>query len=291
MTEIFRPDDAAGVLDAVIHAVAEDSPLEVVGGGSKRALGRPVEAGHRLDLSGLAGIELYEPAELVMTALPGTPLVTIEAALAEQGQQLAFEPPDLGPLLGGAAAGGTIGILIPPSVVMVIYGLLTETSISALFLAGFVPGILTVLGFMVTISIACRIDPKLGPPAPRTAMPERIKALGSVWGKPVGKLSRGFRQRVGMAQALLHDPEVLILDEPTSGLDPNQVHDVRELIINLGKTKTILLSTHILQEVRAVCSRVILIDEGRIVLDGSVDDMEGGQHDMEQRFRELTNVG
>jgi ABC-2 type transport system ATP-binding protein len=116
-------------------------------------------------------------------------------------------------------------------------------------------------------------------------------ALGSVWGKPVGKLSRGFRQRVGMAQALLHDPEVLILDEPTSGLDPNQVHDVRELIINLGKTKTILLSTHILQEVRAVCSRVILIDEGRIVLDGSVDDMEGGQHDMEQRFRELTNVG
>jgi ABC-2 type transport system ATP-binding protein len=116
-------------------------------------------------------------------------------------------------------------------------------------------------------------------------------ALDSVWGKPVGKLSRGFRQRVGMAQALLHDPEVLILDEPTSGLDPNQVHDVRELIINLGKTKTILLSTHILQEVRAVCSRVILINEGRVVLDGSIDDMEGGQHNMEQRFRELTNVG
>jgi ABC-2 type transport system ATP-binding protein len=116
-------------------------------------------------------------------------------------------------------------------------------------------------------------------------------ALDSVWGKPVGKLSRGFRQRVGMGQALLHDPEVLILDEPTSGLDPNQVHDVRELIINLGKTKTILLSTHILQEVRAVCSRVILINEGRVVLDGSIDDMEGGQHNMEQRFRELTNVG
>ena len=94
-----------------------------------------------------------------------------------------------------------------------------------------------------------------------------------------------------MGQALLHDPEVLILDEPTSGLDPNQVHDVRELIISLGKTKTILLSTHILQEVRAVCSRVILIDEGRVVLDGSIDDMEGGQHNMEQRFRELTNVG
>jgi len=83
---------------------------------------------------------------------------------------------------GAVAAGGTIGILIPPSVVMVIYGLLTETSISALFLAGFVPGILTVFGFMATISIVTRIDPKLGPPAARTAMPERIKALGSVWG-------------------------------------------------------------------------------------------------------------
>jgi tripartite ATP-independent transporter DctM subunit len=83
---------------------------------------------------------------------------------------------------GSVAAGGTIGILIPPSVVMVIYGLLTETSISALFLAGFVPGILTVLGFMATISIVTRFDPKLGPPAARTPMPERFKALGSVWG-------------------------------------------------------------------------------------------------------------
>src|SRR5947209_2167887 len=83
---------------------------------------------------------------------------------------------------GSVAAGGTIGILIPPSVVMVIYGLLTETSISGLFLAGFIPGILTVLGFMAAISIMTRIDPTLGPPAPRTAMPDRFKALGSVWG-------------------------------------------------------------------------------------------------------------
>lgn len=113
-------------------------------------------------------------------------------------------------------------------------------------------------------------------------------SLKGVWGKPISKLSRGFRQRVGMAQALLHDPEVLILDEPTSGLDPNQVHDVRELIRGLGQTKTILLSTHILQEVRAVASRVILINEGRIVLDGSIADMEGDEHDMEARFRALT---
>lgn len=115
-------------------------------------------------------------------------------------------------------------------------------------------------------------------------------ALGGVWGKPIGKLSRGYRQRVGMAQALLHDPDVLILDEPTSGLDPNQVHEVRLLIRSLAETKTILLSTHILQEVKAVCSRVILINEGRIVFDGSADEMEGGDQDMESRFRELTQV-
>lgn len=114
--------------------------------------------------------------------------------------------------------------------------------------------------------------------------------LKGVWKKPIGKLSRGFRQRVGMAQALLHDPQVLILDEPTSGLDPNQVHQVRELITSLGKTKTILLSTHILQEVKAVASRVILIHNGRIVLDGSQQDMEGDKHDMEIRFRQLTRA-
>jgi len=115
-------------------------------------------------------------------------------------------------------------------------------------------------------------------------------ALRSVWGKPIGKLSKGFRQRVGMAQALLHDPQVLILDEPTSGLDPNQTHEVRELIQGLARTKTILLSTHILQEVKAVCSRVILINEGRVVYDGTVDGMEVGQRTMETRFRELTGV-
>lgn len=115
-------------------------------------------------------------------------------------------------------------------------------------------------------------------------------ALGGVWGKTIGKLSRGYRQRVGMAQALLHDPDVLILDEPTSGLDPNQLHEARTLIKSLGRTKTILLSTHILQEVEAVCSRVILIDGGRIVFDGSVGEMEGSQHDLESRFRELTKA-
>lgn len=113
-------------------------------------------------------------------------------------------------------------------------------------------------------------------------------ALRSVWGKTIAKLSRGFRQRVGMAQALLHDPDVLILDEPTSGLDPNQNHDLRNLIKSLGQTKTILLSTHILREVQAVCSRVILVNDGYVVFDGPVADMGSSQNDIETRFRELT---
>ena len=116
-------------------------------------------------------------------------------------------------------------------------------------------------------------------------------ALGSVWRKAIDKLSRGYRQRVGMAQALLHDPDVLILDEPTSGLDPNQVHEVRELISSLGESKTVLLSTHILREVQAICGRVLLINEGRIVFDGPVDEMGRTGDEMERKFRKLTTVG
>ncbi len=113
-------------------------------------------------------------------------------------------------------------------------------------------------------------------------------SLEDVWGKQIGKLSRGYRQRVGMAHALLHDPQVLILDEPTSGLDPNQTFQVRELIRELGKTKTILLSTHILSEVEAVCDRIILINRGRIILDGDVEKMKGESGQMEEQFRKLT---
>lgn len=115
-------------------------------------------------------------------------------------------------------------------------------------------------------------------------------ALGDVWEKAISKLSRGYRQRVGMANALLHDPDVLILDEPTSGLDPNQVHGVRELIHDLGETKTVLLSTHILREVRAVCSRVLLINEGRLVFDGPTSELGMEDAAIEERFRQLTTA-
>lgn len=94
-----------------------------------------------------------------------------------------------------------------------------------------------------------------------------LTGLGIEQHKKIGALSRGFKQRVGLAQALIHDPEVLILDEPTSGLDPNQIVEIRNLIKTIGKQKTIILSTHIMQEVEAICSRAIIIDKGKIVAD------------------------
>lgn len=89
--------------------------------------------------------------------------------------------------------------------------------------------------------------------------------------KKIGALSKGYRQRVGLAQALIHEPEVLILDEPTTGLDPNQIVEIRELIKRVGQNKTVMLSTHIMQEVQAICSRAIIINKGEIVADNSVD--------------------
>lgn len=95
--------------------------------------------------------------------------------------------------------------------------------------------------------------------------------------KKIGALSKGYKQRVGLAQAMIHDPKVLILDEPTSGLDPNQIMDIRDLIITLGKDKTVLLSTHIMQEVQAMCSRVIIINNGTIVADDAIGNIQSAE--------------
>ena len=92
--------------------------------------------------------------------------------------------------------------------------------------------------------------------------------------KKIGMLSKGYRQRVGLAQAIIHDPEVLILDEPTTGLDPNQLVEIRELIKRIGKSKTVILSTHIMQEVSAICDRVIIIKQGKIVADDKAEDLQ-----------------
>ena len=97
--------------------------------------------------------------------------------------------------------------------------------------------------------------------------------LGSVRSQIIDTLSRGYRQRVGLAQAIIHDPAILVLDEPTTGLDPRQIIWIRDLIKRLGKTKTVLLSTHILQEVESVCERVLILNEGSLVAQGKADDI------------------
>lgn len=114
--------------------------------------------------------------------------------------------------------------------------------------------------------------------------------LRSVLHKSIGKLSKGYRQRVGLAQTLLHEPDVLILDEPTAGLDPNQISEVRQTLRRLGERKTILLSTHILQEVEAIASRVIMINEGRMVYDGPTKALAGGNESLDGAFHRLTHA-
>ena len=115
---------------------------------------------------------------------------------------------------------------------------------------------------------------KLGKSAPnRIREMIEITGLGPEQNKKIGTLSKGYKQRVGLAQALIHNPEVLILDEPTSGLDPNQLLEIRELIKGIGKQKTVILSTHIMQEVEAVCSRAIIITLGKIVADAPTSEL------------------
>ncbi len=121
----------------------------------------------------------------------------------------------------------------------------------------------------------------------RVAEAAELCDLGSVMHKPIGSLSKGYRQRVGMANVLLRRPEVLILDEPTTGLDPNQILQVRETVKRIGREKTVLLSTHILQEVKAVASRVLFLCRGRLVFDGTADEFLAGG-DADKRFFELS---
>jgi len=128
----------------------------------------------------------------------------------------------------------------------------------------------------------------------RSRRNDRIEAvvdlcdLSSVIYKAIAKLSKGYRQRVGMAQALLHEPDVLIMDEPTAGLDPNQIQEVRNTMSRLGKDRTILLSTHIMQEVEAMASRVIMINEGELVYDGAMSSLAEDDETLDQAFRRLT---
>ena len=106
--------------------------------------------------------------------------------------------------------------------------------------------------------------------------------------KKIGELSKGFKQRVGLAAALIHNPEILILDEPTTGLDPNQLVEIRNLIKQVGKDKTVLLSTHIMQEVDKMCNRVIIINKGKVVDDQLISNFQNNKINLEDHFRKLT---
>ena len=123
---------------------------------------------------------------------------------------------------------------------------------------------------------------------------DRVKEMVEITGltieqnKKIGQLSKGYRQRVGLAQAIIHDPQVLILDEPTTGLDPNQLVEIRNLIKELGKNKTVMLSTHIMQEVQAICERAIIINHGKIVADDSIANLTQKNSNLEKVFQELT---
>jgi ABC-2 type transport system ATP-binding protein len=123
----------------------------------------------------------------------------------------------------------------------------------------------------------------------RHQKPARIRRLADLCGinevmhQPIGELSKGYKQRVGLAHAMMNDPEVLVLDEPTSGLDPNQIVEIRKIIKEIGKEKTIILSTHILSEAEATCDRIVIINQGKIVADGSTENLKqsaGGQNIM-----------
>lgn len=119
-----------------------------------------------------------------------------------------------------------------------------------------------------------------------------LTGLGSEQHKKIAELSKGYRQRVGLAQAILHDPPVLILDEPTSGLDPNQLIGIRQLIRDLGKTKTVIISTHIMQEVEAICDSVIIINKGKIVANDTLQGLLAthSTNSLEKIFVKLTNT-
>jgi ABC-2 type transport system ATP-binding protein len=123
--------------------------------------------------------------------------------------------------------------------------------------------------------------------SPRNKRMVELCGLGEVVRKDIGELSKGYRQRVGLAQAIIHEPEILILDEPTVGLDPNQIVEIRALIKELGRAKTLILCTHILSEVEQACDRVLIINRGRIVGDGSPESLRAASQGQERLFVEL----
>mgnify|MGYP000365504044 FL=1 len=188
----------------------------------------------------------------------------------EAGQVLGF----LGP--NGAGKSTTMkmltGFLTPTSGTALINGIdVTENSVAACKHIGYLPegapsyGEMTVQQFLAFVARARLIDSR--EVAGRVAEAVEKLNLSAVTQQPIETLSKGFKRRVGLAQAIIHDPQILILDEPTDGLDPNQKHEVRRLIQDMARDKIIVISTHILEEVEAVCNRIIIISDGKLLAD------------------------
>ncbi|HEX9660261.1 MAG TPA: ATP-binding cassette domain-containing protein [Rhodothermales bacterium] len=195
----------------------------------------------------------------------------------ERGEVLGF----LGP--NGAGKSTTMRVLtcyLPPSAGSVsINGLdVTTDSLAIRRLIGYLPEStplypdMTVRDYLRFVAAIRDMSP--GDERTRIAYVVDVCGLTGVLSKRIETLSKGYRQRVGLAQAMLHDPEILILDEPTSGLDPNQIAEIRDLVKSLGQEKTVILSTHILPEVEASCDRVLIINRGKIVADGSPESLQ-----------------
>jgi ABC-2 type transport system ATP-binding protein len=232
-----------------------------------------------------------------LQAPSGAPMIRIEGltkryGLTEALKRLSFEVPKgqvvgfLGP--NGAGKSTTMRILagfLTPTAGRASVGEIdvAKDPVKARRLIGYLPENnplyeeMMVVDFLRFVAEARQVDPAVRSARIRSAA-ERC-GLMQVLGKDIGQLSKGFRQRVGLAQAIVHDPAVLILDEPTTGLDPNQIVEIRELIRELGREKTVILSTHILSEVQSTCSRVLIINDGKLVADDSPEHLtaSGGE--------------
>jgi ABC-2 type transport system ATP-binding protein len=148
---------------------------------------------------------------------------------------------------------------------------------------------MTVGGFLKFICDVRRIRGRARRKALDRIVP--LCAIDSVYHQTIETLSKGYKRRVGLAQALIHDPQVLILDEPTDGLDPNQKHDVRQLITNMGKDKCIIISTHVLEEVEAICARTIIISRGKVLVDATPKELKEKHHaSLDEIFRTITKT-
>jgi ABC-2 type transport system ATP-binding protein len=203
---------------------------------------------------------------------------------ALRGISASIEPGEIVGLLGPNGAGKTtamkilVGYLLPTFGTARIAGIdVTEDPLAVQQLIGYLPENAPVYGDMLVqeylrfVADMRGLDVDTG--RRRTLVAVEQCAIGEVLTRTIGHLSKGYRQRVGLAATILHDPEILVLDEPTAGLDPNQIVEIRELIRRMGQTKTVILSTHILPEVEASCSRAIILIDGMIRADGTLEEL------------------